>query len=580
VSQHYTPEFLAAWAPVEKLIQESGGEITDAAKVLFRDQMVALGHEQRVANMYRVKDKLTMQAVFLQMNGPQKKFMATRKGRDQALKIRQVGMTTLSCVRALDYALWTPNLPCGIMAHQQNVVAKIFDNLPKFTYSWFKRDWGHLYAPVEKSDSAHTLSFRHDGLPEEFRRELNSSMSVMYDYRGQTVWFLHVSEAARIEPERLLGSLQGVPATGEVILESTPNGRGGEFYRQWQNWRTMGSLAPYKGHFIPWYEFYPEDPDKWLLPVGAVLTPYEREMKKTFGLTDAHIAWRRWCVEANCQGDPEKFENEYPSNDIDCWFTGENLVFGTTILKLQDRNVREPARTGFLLSDGAAIKFVDDGKGYFSLWKEPEPGCEYVAGADPSGGVGRDRAAAVVMKRGTGEMVARLWGQLEPSEFSNELWKLLTFYNKAFVNPEANNHGHVVIHSLKTKGYRNLYKRKVLDGVTNKLSTQYGFLTTNDSKLMLTERFKDACKHGRFVVRDGELLNEMSTFVQVASKQGKSVRREASPGCHDDLLMAACLAWEMEHQRGVYAPDAEEDAASAPDTDEQFDQDTGMAGVA
>lgn len=546
-ASHFTKAFLKVWEPIEAKILETG-EITEDIKISFRDAMLTLGHEERIKNLYRIQGKLTRDAEFFHLNEPQEKYLATKKGRDIILKIRQVGFTTLNCVRSLDKAIWEPNSRMGIMAHTQTVVSTIFDDILKFTYTWFKKDFGHLYAPVEKSDSSTTLAFSTDGLG----RELNSSVRVLFDFRGKTVSFLHVSEASRIEPERLLGSLQGVPVNGEVIFESTPNGRGGEFFRQWQNHKVMGELAPYRGHFIPWYEFYPEVPEDWKAGTSLDYTPYERELLELYPdkITPAHIAWRRWCIEANCQGDPEKFDNEYPTNDIDCFFTGENMVFPGSVLKLQDRYATPPKRLGFLLPDNSQIKFHMDSKGVVAIWKDPQVGGEYVIGADVSGGVGKDRSAAIVFHRQTGELVARVWGQFDPVDFGNELYKLALFYNKAWICPEANNHGHAVIYFLTTKHYKNIYKRKVLDSNTNKVSTQLGFLTTSESKLLLTEKFKDACKNVKIKISDGELISEMSTYVQIMSKQGRTVKRQASSGSHDDLVMAAALAWEMHLHRG------------------------------
>jgi hypothetical protein len=314
-----------------------------------------------------------------------------------------------------------------------------------------------------------------------------------------------------------------------------------------------------------------------VLPAGTILTTYERNLRKELPeiITDAHIAWRRWCIAANCQGREELFENEYPSDDDECFLTGQNQVFAKELLKRLKKTVQPPARVGFLLSDGAAVKFHDDEKGLVEIWEEPEIGQEYVIGSDAAGGVGRDNAVSYVLKKSTGAVVCGIAGQLDPNDFAKETHKAALYYNKAWICPESNNHGHVVIHVLKTAGYRNMYKRKVLDDVSNKLSTQYGFLTTNDSKLSITEKLKTAMKEGRFLCRDASLFKELTTFVQVASKQGKSIRREATPGNHDDRVMAAALAIEMLSQRGVTSSD-EEDSAGPPDTDESFDPDTGL----
>jgi hypothetical protein len=576
---HYTEKFLAAFAPIEAAMAEwqesgqgEGADVPEHIRLAFREAMLGLGHIERVRNLYRISDKLSRRAAFFRPNAPQEHYLQTRKGRDIILKIRQVGFTTMSCVRGLDYALFEANSKCGIMAHLQHVTTTIFEDIVKFCYQNFVADWGHLYRPTSKSEASNTLSFRDDGLG----RDLHSSMRVLFDFRGKTINFLHVSEASRIEPERLLGSLQGVPANGEVILESTPNGRGGEFYRLWQLWRSEGDLAPYKGHFVRWPDYYPEIPESWALPKGYQYTPYEQELLKEYEgqITPAHIAWRRWCINANCQGDDEKFNSEYPIDDQSCWFSGESLVFGTTILRFQDKFVRLPTKKGFLLSDGAKLVFHPDAKGAIAVWKEPEVFDQYVVGADPSGGVGRDNAAAVVLSRKTGETVARIQAQLEPIEFAKTLLRLAKWYNQAWLNPESNNHGHVVINYLKEQGYRNIYKRKVIDAITNKPSSQFGFLTTNDSKLLITERLKDRCREGRFKCLDNELLNEMSSFVQVASKTGRAIRREATPGSKDDLVMAAALAVEMDYARGDLNLGVEED--SAIDEETSFDPETGF----
>jgi hypothetical protein len=564
---------MALWKEVE-MLSNDGQE--DAAKLAFRDGCIALGHDERVRNLYRVNDKLSSKAVFFRMNEPQEAFFTTRKGRDVVLKIRQVGFTTLSGVRGLDYALWEPNTKCGIMAHLQITVGTIFTDIVKFSYDHFLRDWGHLYRPVEKAASNTELAFSHDGLG----RALESSMRVLYDFRGKTVNFLHVSEASRVEDKRLLGSLQGVPVNGQVTYESTPEGRAGDFFFQWQNWRSMGTLAPYRGFFIPWYKFYPERQEDWSMPADSQLTQYERELMAASDgeITEAHIAWRRWCIIANCQGDPEKFENEYPTNDVDCFFTGDSQVFASTLLKQLAKEARPPKKVGHLLSDGPKVSFHPDNKGVFSIWEEPEFGHSYVMGADPSQGVGKDRGAAYVMDQKTGNFVARLWGQFDPADFAIELQKVATYYNKAFINPEVNNHGHVVVHALTTKGYRNLYRRKEIDSLTNQPTQKVGFLTTSESKIMITEKLKTALKSGKTKVYDNDLVNELTNFVQFASKTGRSLRRGASHNSHDDLVMAAALTEEMNQSRPYESEANESKTASLyPHEQPDIDPETGFA---
>ena len=58
----YTPKFKKAYSKVLEVLETQGVE---KAKVAFHDEMLSLGHSERVENLYRVKDKLSGKAVQL-----------------------------------------------------------------------------------------------------------------------------------------------------------------------------------------------------------------------------------------------------------------------------------------------------------------------------------------------------------------------------------------------------------------------------------------------------------------------------------------------------------------------------------
>ena len=182
---HFTPRFLAAFKRVQEVEAKQGLE---AAKRAFRDEMIALGHVERVKNLYRVRDKRSSRVDFFQPNGPQQEYLAELPRRSVILKTRQLGFTTLLGIRELDFALFEPNFHSGILAHKQDAVKKLFEKCIKFPYKHFVKDWGHLYAPVLKNDNTTTLFFEHDGLG----RDLNSSVSVAFEFRSGTLNVLHV----------------------------------------------------------------------------------------------------------------------------------------------------------------------------------------------------------------------------------------------------------------------------------------------------------------------------------------------------------------------------------------------------
>lgn len=568
----------------------SPDEAKRLASVAFRDGCLKLGHLERIKNLYRIQHKTKRTASFFVPNGPQERYLATKKGHDIVLKVRQVGFTTLSCIRALDLALWEPNFRTGIMAHIDKTAASIFQDIVKPAYDWFVKDWSHLYAPTAMHDSANTLAFEDDGLG----RKLNSSIRVLYDFRGKTVQFLHVSEAARIELERLQGSLQGVPDNGEIIFESTPNGRGGEFYRLWQLWKTLGDKAPYRGHFVRWFDYYPEHPEDWSATfsnatlttdtaskpsdpnaVSIELTTFEQQLVTEYDLKPYHIRWRRWCIDAKCQGNPDIFDNEYPADDDRCFLSGENQVFSRSALLYHAKRVKEPLERGMIVgAPQGTPRFIEDAKGWLALWARPKQGHTYVIGADSSAGLGGDASAAYVLHQQTGAVVARIWGQLQPSEFAEALDALARWYNMAFICPESNNMGHTVIEVLKARGYRNIYKRRSIDSVSNTTSSIYGFSTTAQTKLALTEALREALNNpDELQIYDHDLISQLTTFVQVSGAGAtKAIKREAAPGAHDDLVMALALTWEMHKTRVIIDPSQEKDADPSPNEPDPWDE--------
>lgn len=584
---HYTPAFRALIADLEQKKNSGAGE--QELNLSFRDGCLALGHIERIRNLYRIQDKLSRSASFFIPNKNQLRYLQTRQGRDIILKIRQVGFTTLSCVRALDLALWEPNLRTGIMAHKNEVVSTIFGDIVKFTYEWFVKDWGHFYNPTSTSDSATALSFSDDGLG----RQLDSSMRVLFDFRGKTVHFLHVSEASRVDRDRFTGSLQGVPINGEVVLESTPNGRGGEFFRLWQLWREKGSQAPYKGHFVPWYDHYPESLEKVTLASGKrkpkkvsdfkfedldpEITQFEKSIVEDYSLTPDHIRWRRWCIDTNCAGSEERFDEEYPADDVSCFLAGDNQVFPPSVLKKHDATCKLPERTGFLVQDAAnTAKVVDDKAGWYYEWVPPKPLRQYSIGADPASGAAADASCAYVIDNATLETVACLHGKIPPDTFAEQLKCLGLLYNSAFICVESNNHGHTVITLLKQPPpglcYRYMYKRRGLDRVkTANDGSLWGFQTTVVSKLPLTERLRIAASNAdpatRIKIYDAGLVNEMSTFIQGMANQGAYVTRRAAEGAHDDRVMAIALALEMRDQRNI---SSKNDVKVIPETFDTF----------
>ena len=144
--------------------------------------------------------------------------------------------------------------------------------------------------------------------------------------RGATPTLAHLSEAAFYpNPEKTFaGFVNSIPmaAATEVVVESTANGIGNEFHQRWTRAEagiedeTAG--VTYIPIFIPWYvspEYRLPAPSGFELrgePEGDGL-PSERDIAEMYSLDRDQMAWRRFYVEQQLNGNIQTFMQEFPS---------------------------------------------------------------------------------------------------------------------------------------------------------------------------------------------------------------------------------------------------------------------------
>lgn len=550
VAVAYTEKFQECWQAIQKEIAETidyneqnlGSQLTEPdvneiIKTIFRRKMRELGPSERIKNLYKIKDKLTQKFVPFQPNRRQEEFEEQKTNRNCILKVRQVGFSTYACVYALDRALFD-DWNTGIMAHKQKPMVKIFDII-KNAYDFFVKDWGEFFQPTVNLNNSNEISWD----------DTKASITVALDFQSRTVQFLHVSEAHFISTERITNSLQAVPDTGEITLETTPNGRGGFFFKRWDEWKRLGAGAPYKGYFVPWFLHYPEDPEAFEPPKGVVWTPEEEDLKRQYDLQDFHLWWRRRTLAEKCDNDEDIFEVQYPADDESCFLAGSYNVFKKATLAYQNRFVLDPREVGELTLDGKFVKFYPRKKGGWKIYDYPKAGRSYSIGVDCSSGTGHDPGVIVVIDNGSGEQAAKFSGFLEAEAMSDEIYKGGQYYNRAHACVEVNSMGTAVILALKPK-YFNLYRRQTWDDTTKKVQTKIGFYTSHSTKSTIINNLSTQLKEGGIKVKDQETFNELTTFIHVVRKttDGRmqvTDQKEAAVGCFDDHVMALALAQEM-----------------------------------
>lgn len=249
--------------------------------------------------------------------------------------------TTFACILALDYAMFTANFQAGIIAHTDGTAKKLFRDKVLFAYDMLPEEI-RAAMPLRKQ-SAEELVF-----------DNGSSILVSTSMRGGTMHFLHISEFGKIcarfphrAREIVTGSLPAVPKTGIVIVESTAEGRDGDFYSMTMRAKAHDdagktlTIKDYRLHFFPWYA----GPDYQMEPEGVIITDadhdYFDELEAKLGIR-LNIRQRAWyCAtrDEDFSGDQQKMWQEYPSTVDECFMvSSEGCYFTKQITAARKQN--------------------------------------------------------------------------------------------------------------------------------------------------------------------------------------------------------------------------------------------------
>lgn len=275
----------------------------------------------RLDNLYWILvknegDEGSGKKVLFKMNAAQRRFIERLWHRNLILKARQLGFTTLVSILWLDYALFNPDVRCGIIAQDKEAAELIFRDKVKFAYENLPEAL-RAAMPLAR-DSASELLFAHN----------NSSIRVATSMRSGTIDRLHVSEFGKIcakYPDKAneveTGSLPAVPDTGIVVIESTAEGRDGQFYAMTQRAQAQHQerrpLTPkdFRFHFYAWWQAPEYRLEAATVPLSEKDHEYFDQIEATIG-TRIDPDQRAWYVntrESVFSGADEKMWQEYPS---------------------------------------------------------------------------------------------------------------------------------------------------------------------------------------------------------------------------------------------------------------------------
>lgn len=388
---------------------------------------------------------------------------------------------------------------------------------------WEIKD-GYIWLPIRSigsSRATHVWDLAVDHPDHSFRTAYFSVSN------SEVAFWLANRQNQEQEIENIMAGLTEAASHGEVTLESTANGDAGWWYE------TVTEAALGRNEwtviFLPWWE----DPT-YRVPVKepgeilSTLSDREKWLMEDKGLDVQQIAWRRGKTSERALR--RVFLQEYPEKLEESFLSSSLGYFDADILDFMDANTQEPR------ADGGGI----------CTWVDPEPGLEYVIGADVAEGVPEgDYSAAYVLERRTGAVCARFHGKQRPEDFADTLYKMGKRYNWAMLGPERNNHGHLTVYRLRANlGYPHIYYTLDLSdtkqvGAHPRHRILWGFSTDNITRPTMLDDLRGTIEDG-WNPKCGILLNESRTFVD----NGKG-KYEARSGKHDDTVMAMAIALQV-----------------------------------
>jgi len=502
----------------------------------------------------QILDK-NFQTVYLRPNWAQRTFLQTyqemedrgRPVRIIVLKARQLGMSTITEALMFLRAKLIEGSHGLVVAHENDSSEHLFSMTHLY---WETFPWKKLY--TTRYLSRKEMSWRETGSTLRIATAKNIRAG-----RGRTLTSLHASEVAFWDrpAELMLGLRQSIPNNPQtmIVLESTANGVGNYFYQTWQAAQT-GDVD-----FVPLFFSWWEHPEYTARALGLSLftgsLDDEERLLKRLGADDDHIAWRRWAIKNLCDGDMNRFHQEYPSHPEEAF-----IVTGTNVFPLDAlRNSYHPEKgvRGWLVRNGDKVEFRPGTDGPLTVFKKPSVNLDwgqYYVGGDPTRSTFGDYACAQVINRRTYEQVAIYRRKIDPMTFAEELAKLGIFYNTAGMAPEVEGPGYATVGRLIELDYPRIYQQRFADKNPGKIAEMYGWSTTWKRKEWAIGHLIKLLTDGSLTIHDDHTFQEMRDYITLENGGYGPADERAG---HDDTVMAmaiACICAATEGPPSPFSP--------------------------
>lgn len=274
--------------------------------------------------------------------------------------------------------------------------------------------------------------------------------------RGADYAMAHLSEVAfwddtpTSSPDDAVRAIAGAIAMAPltmVVVESTANGMGNYFQREWD--RAERGDSDKTPLFVPWHEIdiYSAEPDD-RRALWESLSTYELELWQIHGCSLAQIQWYR-SKRREMESDDKMFA-EYPTTASEAFINTGSAVFAPAHVEALRMDCCEPAARGEIVSACGSptgpdslrgLSFREDSTGCLSIWSDRVRGASYVAAVDVGGRSRTSDWSVIAVVRTDGEMpevVAQWRGHTDHDLLTWAAARIAAYYNRALLVFESN----------------------------------------------------------------------------------------------------------------------------------------------
>jgi hypothetical protein len=409
------------------------------------------------------------------------------------LKSRQLGLSTLVAAYSVWMAIYQREKNILIIATKlavaQNFIIKVktmIRSLPKW-----------LMIPEIVANNKQVIQFNHGSQIKAIPTSEDAG-------RSEALSLLIVDEAAFVRNFDTIwtGIYPTISTGGRVIILSTPNGAGGQYYRLYS--QAEAGLNEFNAIKIPW-DAHPERDEVW------------------FKQTTANMSQRQIAQEYLCD------------------FTASGETFLDSISLEWVRSMVKPP----ILRKGPNNNVW--------LWKTPLSEHDYILTADVSRGDSKDYSTFHIIDNNTSEVVAEYKGKIRPDKLADLIFEFGIMFNKALVCPENNSYGYATILKLIEMNYpRMYYKNKkpsayIGSYIPKSSAESAGFNTNSKSRSTILSKLEEVIRNKQLVSYSSRFYEELKVFTW------QSGRVQARKGFNDDLVISLAIGSWLFDSGGDYS---------------------------